>query len=290
MTFAVVIASLKRPDAVAELLDALAGQSRRPNRVVLSLTEPADAPPNAASHGAFVLYGAKGLCAQRNRGLDAVRDSADIVAFLDDDYLPSRFMVERAEALMARHPDVAGATGHLLADGINGPGVAFEEAVSLLARHDEGPPPPIAPYRDLEGLYGCNMVYRGSAIRDLRFDERLPLYGWQEDIDFATQAARRGRTVKTFAFAGVHRGIKSGRCSGVRIGYSQVINPAYLVRKGTMPRAFARRIMVRNIAANHLRALRPEEWVDRAGRLRGNWLGLFDLLRGRIRPEQILEL
>jgi hypothetical protein len=39
-----------------------------------------------------------------------------------------------------------------------------------------------------------------------------------------------------------------------------------------------------------MRALRPEPWVDRRGRARGNWLAMFDLLRGRVVPERILEL
>jgi GT2 family glycosyltransferase len=199
-------------------------------------------------------------------------------------------MLERAVKLFEAYPDIVGATGHLVADGINGPGFAASEARQLLDDYDASPPPLMVPSHDLRGLYGCNMVYRASAIAGLRFDERLPLYGWQEDIDFGVRAAARGRTVKTFAFAGVHCGVKGARISGVRTGYSQVINPAYLVRKGTMDWRYARKIVVRNIVANHLRALRPEPWIDRVGRARGNWLGVFDLLLGRVTPERILQL
>ena len=35
----------------------------------------------------------------------------------------------------------------------------------------------------------------GSGPLSERFDEALPLYGWQEDIDFTTQIGRRGRLV-----------------------------------------------------------------------------------------------
>ena len=288
---AVIVASLGRPTALAELLDALAEQTLGPDRIILSLTVAEDGPANAADHAnTETILAPKGSCAQRNAALAHLGDRADIVLFLDDDFLPSRFAVERAVALLERHPDIAGATGHLVADGIHGPGLSLAETKALLAEYDDGAPPPLDPWRDLGGLYGCNMAFRARAIAGLRFDERLPLYGWQEDIDFAARARARGRIVKTFAFAGVHRGLKSGRSPGVRVGYSQVVNPVYLARKGTMDARYARKIILRNVAANHWHAFRPEPWVDRLGRVRGNWLGMVDLLRGRVRPERILEL
>ena len=39
-----------------------------------------------------------------------------------------------------------------------------------------------------------------------------------------------------------------------------------------------------------VKSLRPEPFVDRRGRLRGNVLGALDVLRGRIEPEKILSL
>jgi hypothetical protein len=116
------------------------------------------------------------------------------------------------------------------------------------------------------------MVYRASAIGSCRFDERLRLYGWQEDVDFAASLSSRGRIVKTFAFSGVHQAVKYGRTSGVRLGYSQVVNPLYLVR---------------NVLANHLKTFKPEPRIDRAGRMKGNWIAFRDLMLGRLMPERI---
>ena len=82
---------------------------------------------------------------------------------------------------------------------------------------------------------------------------------------------------------------KSGRSPGVRLGYSQVANPIYLARKGTMAWPLARTHMSRNMLANTARTLRPEPWVDRRGRLKGNLLALWDLARGRLDPRRILE-
>jgi hypothetical protein len=171
---------------------------------------------------------------------------SDVVAFFDDDFVPSRFAVETLSSLFAQHPDIAGATGHVLADGIKTPGIPAARAERLVEEHDCHGPPSMTYLRDVHGLYGCNMAYRTALLGGLRFDERLKLYGWQEDVDFASQVSRRGRTVETDAFAGVHLGTKSGRTSGVRLGYSQIQNPLYLLRKGTMRPGKAWKLMSRN--------------------------------------------
>jgi len=44
------------------------------------------------------------------------------------------------------------------------------------------------------------------------------------------------------------------------------------------------------VVANHLRLLRPEPWVDRRGRARGNWLALRDALAGRLDPMRVMEI
>jgi hypothetical protein len=137
---------------------------------------------------------------------------------------------------------------------------------------------------------GCNMAFRVSAIGKLRFDERLVLYCWQEDTDFGAQIAKRGRSVFSDALWGVHLGTKGGRTSGCRLGYSQMVNPRYLVAKGTMPPLKAIELAGRNILANALRALYPEPYIDRRGRLRGNLIGLWDVATGRWRPERAAEL
>ena len=56
-----------------------------------------------------------------------------------------------------------------------------------------------------------------------------------------------------------------------------------------MPASFALPLMLRNLAANLVRSLRPEPWVDRRGRLRGNLLAIGHVLSGRIEPEHVLK-
>lgn len=284
----VILASTGRPESLAKAVECFQGQTLSPSRIILSVVSPSDLPDGVATMaGVEALTGPKGLPTQRNTALRRLDGDADVIAFFDDDYIPSRFCIEQIARFFGAHPDVAGANGHLLGDGINTCGITVEEADLLIARYDVSHAAPLEVLRPLEGLYGCNMAYRASATRGLWFDDRLRLYGWQEDIDFATQVGRRGRIVKTDAFAGVHLGVKNGRTSGVRFGYSQVVNPIYLNRKGTMGTCYAARILLRNVIANHVRVLRPEPWIDRVGRVRGNWLGLFDVMRGRLTPERI---
>jgi len=195
------------------------------------------------------------------------------------------------EQVFASHADVVMTTGTLIADGIAGPGLAPTEALQLL---DECPTidHPGGGLDDVANGYGCNMAVRLAIVRERQcwFDEKLPLYGWQEDVDFSLQLAAAGRIVKTPLARGVHLGIKQGRQSGVRLGYSQIANPIYLSRKGSYPWSRGLQTMARNAAANCLRSIMPEPYIDRRGRLAGNLKALKDLIGGRLDPERILEL
>ncbi len=288
------MATLGRPEEVGQLLTQIARQTQQPHAIILSVETQADLPPQMPPN-IQVIVGSRGSCVQRNRGIDWVKDTCDLIAFFDDDYLPCRRALEGMAALFDLHPDVVGATGHVLADGVKTGGIEYNAALKIMGAYDEAPaarqdPIAVKIERDLAGLYGCNMAFRASAIGDTRFDENMPLYGWQEDIDFAARLSPKGRIVKTDAFAGVHRGVMRSRTSGVRFGFSQMVNPVYMVRKGTMRRMDAASLLARNFFANHIKALRPEPWVDRWGRVRGNWLGIADILAGRANPRRILDL
>ncbi len=289
-TIAVAIATLGRPETVAENLEALERQTRRADRIILSATSPDDLPANLDPEKYEILIGDKGLCKQRNAVLDHLKAETDYLIFFDDDYVASRFALERFETFFEANKDIAGASGKLLADGIKGPGITYEDACEMVEAYDQAPLPDMVIDHELDSLYGCNMGYRVSAIEDTRFDENLPYYGWLEDNDFSNQLLRNGRLVKTNAFVGVHCGVKSARSPGVRLGYSQIANPIYLNRKGTLPWRRAWKLMSRNFIANHAKTFMPEPWVDRWGRTKGNWLALFHLMVGKLSPLYVTEL
>jgi GT2 family glycosyltransferase len=293
MKITVIIATFGRQALLDRTLGLLEGQSRLPDRVIVSAPDESHVPRRES--GAFPLsfmFGARGSCAQRNRAIDAAAGQSDILTFFDDDFLPAPDYLQVVETAFAAHPDWAVIRGEAVADGASGAGYGFEEGLALLGdearRRAAAPVPERA--EDQVGGYGCNMSVRSAAIGAVRFDERLPLYGWQEDIDFTSRLRGHGRIVGLNTLYGVHLGAKAGRVSGMRFGYSQLINPVYLVRKGTMPSQFAFNLIWRNIAANTVKSFWPEPYIDRRGRLKGNLLAAFHLARGRIEPEYILKL
>ncbi|MDE1907714.1 MAG: hypothetical protein KGH75_14820, partial [Rhodospirillales bacterium] len=54
--------------------------------------------------------------------------------------------------------------------------------------------------------------------------------------------------------------------------------------KGTMTTRKAASLISRNLIANHVKALWPEPYIDRLGRLKGNWRGIWHLLSGKLDP------
>jgi GT2 family glycosyltransferase len=286
---ALVIASTGRPRELGRWAEHVMRQTLPPTQLVYAVVNLTDLPEDVPDN-VTVIESHPGLPIQRNAALEAVMQACDIIAYFDDDFVPSSLCVEGIDTLFRLYPDVVAANGTLLADGINSAGISYEEASELVARHDKLPRARPVVLHELRGLYGCNMVYRVNAIGEERFDEELPLYAWQEDIDFAARVGRRGRIVKTNAFHGVHQGVKGGRLPGVRLGYSQVANPIYLARKGTLPARDAAKLIVKNILMNHAKSLFPEPWIDRLGRCKGNWLAIVDVLLGRDHPKNILAL
>ena len=281
----VIVATVGRAALTARTVAMLYEQTRQPDGVIVVGVTPADvAGIGAGLQGVEIALGERGLPRQRNRGLDLLGGRADIVTFFDDDFVPARDYLAQVEQIFAEHPMVAGVTGHLVADGISEAGESIVEAQALnaaeAALQDRS-------FRARQALYGCNMSIRVAAAEGLRFDERLPLYGWLEDIDFTVQLARRGRLVSTGRATGVHMGAKGGRTSGRKLGYSQIANVIYLARKGTMQAGLGRRLLAQNLFSNLVRSIRPEPHIDRRGRLWGNTLAIADLVRGRVDPRRI---
>ena len=287
---AVGIATRGRPAILCETLTVMQTQQRQPDLIVVAYTQLADIgdAPLRFPDVRF-LESAPGLTTQRNRILDEV-GGYDLIAFFDDDFWLDPSYLATITRVMCENPDVVIATGELLADGINGPGLSLEQAHALLATADVTESAPTL--HTVFNGYGCNMTIRLHPIRThkLRFDEQLPLYGWYEDVDFSRQLAPFGRIVHVDQACGVHLGAKSGRNSGRKLGYSQVANPLYLARKGTVGWTFAVASILSRSLKNLVFSVRPEPLIDRRGRLIGNVHAWFDLSRGSLHPIRILAL
>lgn len=283
-----VYATIGRADVLSRTYAAVARQTLAPTSVIVSTTTLADAGTVADAPGVTLLIGAPGSAHQRNLALRNLPEGTDIVVFFDDDFVPHPRWIEEVVAVFRRRPDIGAVTGNLLADGVKGPGLTAEEAFVLV----EGPCPTGLDWlEEPYSPYGCNMAFRAEMIRGLLFDERLVLYGWLEDRDFGAALARRGaKLAKVGRALGVHMGVKRGRVSGMKFGYSQVVNPVYLHRKGTMRVGQVVDHIFRNVTSNLAGSARPEPYIDRSGRLHGNVVGMFDVLRGRLTPEKAARL
>jgi len=277
------------------MLGQLEAQTVRPAKVIYSAHEDADigARPDCTLPVEYV-FGPPGISTQRNAALQRLGDDIDTVVFFDDDFVPSRFWVERVLAIFERS-DVVAASGHVVWDGAQSEGMTWNAGAELVSTQDAAVTAGAESKSDLREnatLYGCNMAARRSALKDICFDERLVLYSWMEDLDLSIRLARTGKVVWSSGLWGAHMGIKSGRTPGMQLGYSQLVNPWYLYKKGTLSRAQAISSMIRPLAANAMKSFFPEEYIDRRGRLKGNLLGLWELIRYRedCRPEYAASL
>lgn len=288
MRIHIAVATTGRADIVRKVIARFAQQTRPADGVIVVGASPADvADLDGTIHNLEVTLSQRGLCKQRNAALRRLEDRSDVIVFFDDDFLPTHDFLASLERLLEANPQVVGVTGRLVADGAQTGALSFEEAARRLDDDRERP----APMRkECASLYGCNMAFRLDAARGLRFDEVLPLYGWQEDVDFTHQLSWRGTLLHTSEITGIHMGARSGKTSGKRLGYSQVANIVYLRRKGTMKPWVGAEQLLRNMVANVVRSAWPENDIDRRGRLAGNLLAIGDFLRGRIDPRRIENL
>jgi hypothetical protein len=284
-SIAIGIASAGRPLVLRQTVDHLMMLAFPAARIIICVPELSDASESGSLPGCEVILSPRGLTTQRNNILRAAAGS-QVLLFLDDDFLPAPDFLRHIERAFTADPDLVIATGRVLADGILTGGLSVSYALEQLNAADQ----PDDRITDVYNAYGCNMAVRLEPIlrHKLSFDEQLPLYGWLEDVDFSRSIARHGRSALVWGARGVHLGVKSGRQSGLKLGYSQVVNPLYLASKGTMAPSRAIAQLGRNILANLRGFIMRDKSIDRPGRLLGNLRAIGDLLTLRASPMRIL--
>lgn len=288
---AIGIATAGRAHIVAETIEYLMTLDEKPDELLICPASEKDIDQEKLLKTMIdckIVSGPRGLPAQRNV---LMRESiSDVMIFLDDDYLPASDFVTQARELFVSNHSIVVATGNVLADGILTQGLTFEEAKKILSQSS-----PIngGSISNTYNAYGCNMLIRLDVAKrnNVQFDEGLPLYGWLEDLDFSRRLKPYGEIVRSMSLRGVHLGTKkAGRSPGKQLGYSQIANPIYLIRKGSMSWPRAVRLMSKNVIANTVKSFKPEPWVDRTGRLKGNLLAFRELLTGKLDPKRITAL
>lgn len=292
MRVSVIIASGNRCGILHDTVLSVLRQKLAPARIVVSV--PA---PEHMERRTFQLPRVErvvaplGLAAQRNTAIRHLDGDDDLVAFFDDDVeLAPDYLLQAAQAFAA-NPSLCLLTGEVLSDGVRTGGLARQAARAAICL---APPRSGASSGALEPVcsaYGCNMVVRSSALSRVRFDERLPLYGWLEDRDFSHWCKHLGGVARRSACRMVHLGVSTGRISGRRYGFSQVMNSFYLLQKGSVG---AGEMLVsywgKPIMANLVGSLMPGGHIDHRGRLVGNLTALWHLVRARVEPEYVLSM
>lgn len=279
MKIGVVIASTMRPATLAATLSSLSGQNRIADEIVVSIVSRVDLPTPLPA-GAKAIFSERGASRQRNQGTKSLSRDTDIVVFLDDDMILHRDYLRGIERAFADEPNAALIMGHLLANG----GVSVSQATSLLDRRSVSNDY-YTVKRDFGGVYGCNMCARYSVAIAEPFDERLPLYSYMEDMDFGTRVRRHGHIGYYFGSLAVHLRASEGRVCHRVLGFSEVMNPAYLASKGTIPPQHAiSSFIIRKPLANIVRLIIGPQRLVRYERVIGNCIALGLVLRGKIDP------
>jgi GT2 family glycosyltransferase len=277
----VIIPTRGRADSCQATVASVFRQNVLPDQVIVSAVEPSDW-RGEADPRVRLLLGAAGLTRQRNRGIAALDPRCQVVTMLDDDVeLPEDYF-QNIQRLFTQHPDVALCFGAVR----EFPRMSRENARQVLTQW-----PARDEFRQGACGLGCSMNIRRTVVDKISFDERLPLYGWLEDADFAARARPYGKQGTYEAARTLHLVEPKMRLSGVRFGYAQAMNPYYLWRKGSLPlKEVVVQHWIKAIGSNLLGLVRRDPAVDRWGRLRGNARAFSLILRGRAEPELLEKL
>tara|TARA_B110000977_G_scaffold196959_1_gene278409 strand:- start:3333 stop:4256 length:924 start_codon:yes stop_codon:yes gene_type:complete len=300
MNFVVIICSVCRPEVMHETVQNVLQQDLLPEKILLSvsaLNDVKQATLELDSRIEMAISPVKGLTAQRNYGVKYLADdSSEVTIFLDDDVeLESAFFTKML-FLFTKHPDLIGASAETV---VGGQMVEREFAKQVI---DQLPP------LSLDSLsirttgkhwicHGCNMFFRTRIFEREQFDEELPLYSYAEDYDFSIRAARHGLVGRVAGVGFAHLTYLGGRVSEKRRGYSMVANNYYFLKKRVLHLPILKAhvrfwfiVVFRETVKSAYFGLigRDSGQIDYSGRVIGRCLAVWDILRGRCSPKEIL--
>lgn len=188
-TVTVAICTRNRPNDLNTCLKAISRLNPRPDEILVVDNSEGDLATEQVTydHGArYILEAAAGLSRARNRALAESR--CEIVAYLDDDALPSEDWLEQILTPFA-NPQVASVSGPVLAPGV--PRNAAPAAVRSLSNQD----PQWFETATFGGMgWGSNMALRRSVYSvwkgfDVRLGKGAPLRIAEENHAFASLVA-----------------------------------------------------------------------------------------------------
>ena len=289
----VLIASYGRAPVLHDTIANLQRQCLRPAEIIVVVPDRQHVlDATVLLEGVKLVLSETGLCVQRNAAIRAARADCDLMVFLDDDVELHPSYLRDMYELFQSDRDLVLATGLVLADGARRSGITRPDAERIIRDAGAEPREPMAESVSLTWTtYGCNMAVRPSVTEHVQFDERLPLYAWLEDLDFAASCGRFGKVAKYGCAQIVHLGTKSGRVSERRVGFSQIMNSYYIARKSNLTyRKMFLSYWAKPFLSNLTMCMLPQRYMNRRERLIGNLKALAAVLQGRCAPEDVLQV
>jgi GT2 family glycosyltransferase len=283
MFHSVIIASTGRPEILGATVSSLRQQTVSPDEIIIALTEQADLPP-MSEMGALVrvIFAPRGVTRQLNAAVAQTDLRCELVSIFDDDVELAPEYLAKVREFFRVHSDVIFFDGECAAHGV----IDHIQARKILQLQSEGS----ESFRQGCSVWGCNMNIRRWVLDRERFDETVALYGWLHEFDFGHRVEKLGRCGRYSGCRFVHLEVPSGRISGVKHGFLQVMNAVYFYKKKTVVQSFPDLVfghLVKTPAINAYWLLRGDTRVDRWGRLRGNFRALAAALAGNSDPRAV---
>jgi GT2 family glycosyltransferase len=285
MSVAIIIPSFGRRAMLEETLHDLFTHIGKDDKIVVITCRDEDSPsftwPNLVS-----ISGRRGSSCQRNSGLDFLKQGSDVfraILFIDDDVVLAPEFLRNLANYHSTYPAAAGFTCHLIADGAVSHEIPRIEAHELASKWRQT--------SDMESFIPATSPYvafsiKGDLIGELRFDERLAEYGFMEDWDFFARLRGYGDTGYAANCGLVHLATGAGRTSHRKFGFSQITNPLYLTKKGSLPSKECLKHLCTAVAANFAGIYIS----SRRQRLIGNFLAFWYALRSGPSPEIVAKI
>lgn len=200
---AIIVATKDRPEELKRLLKSVSSQDIKPVQIVI--VDGGNSPAQRIAEDFrdlninYVRKVPASLTAQRNIGINALRDDVTLAAFFDDDIVIEKDGLKNMVAFFEASPEGVGGASFNNMSGrykkptileriffVNAdkPGMIMRSGFQTdLCSLDETTP--------VEWLVGCAMVYRRKVFNEFAFDEYFSGYARYEDVDFSYRVGRK---------------------------------------------------------------------------------------------------
>lgn len=269
MNFTLIICTYNRPEALANLLQSVEGQSRYPAQIIIVDGSEGIETKSLLEENEFknleyykVDKHWRGLTKQRNFGIAKVRQEVAVVCFLDDDIILKPDYFERLIGTYSTHSDAIGVGGYIANEvkWSRKPKPAFDEynydgwtrklgsrnvlrkRLGLLSKESPGIMPefsnglsigflpPTGETYSVEFFMGGVASYRKELLQNLKFSTFFKGYGLYEDLDFCLRASKIGNLYLNTGAQLYHHHEPGGRPNKFNYGKMVVRNGWYVWR------------------------------------------------------------